>query len=112
MAITYTWNVNTMDAAPSEDGLTDVVKVIHWRLTATDGTYTADAYSTVSLGAPDPAHFTNFNDLTEAEVISWVESKLDVDAVKAGLVNQLANLANPPIVTLQGPWTSANTANT
>ena len=112
MAITYTWNVNTMDAAPSEDGLTDVVKVVHWRLTATDGTYTADTYSTVGLDTPSPDHFTSFNDLTEAQVISWVESKLDVENIKTGLANRLAELANPPIVTLQGPWNSVNSANT
>jgi hypothetical protein len=43
-------------------------------------------------------------------VISWVESKLDVDALKAGLDAQLERLANPPIVVKQGPWIA--TANT
>lgn len=104
MSVTYTWNVKTMEAAPSQDGLADVVKVVHWRLTATDGTNTVDAYSTVSLDTPDPGNYTAFADLTEAQVISWVESKLDVNAVKANLETQLQRLANPPIVTLEGPW--------
>lgn len=108
MAVTYTWNVNTMDAAPSEDGLTDVVKVVHWRLTASDGVHSVDAYSTVSLDSPDPEHYTAFADLTQEQVISWVESRLDVDSLKSNLETQLQNLANPPIVTLQGPW-AANT---
>lgn len=110
MATVYTWNVNTMDTAPSEDGLSDVVKVIHWRLSANDGTHIADTYSTLSLEAPDSEHFTAFGDLTEAQVIAWVESKLDVDALKASLDAQLERLANPPIVVKQGPWTA--TANT
>lgn len=110
MSTTYTWNVNTMDTAPSEDGLSDVVKVIHWRLSATDGTHIAESYSTVSLDAPDAGSFTAFASLTEAQVIAWVESKLDVVKIKEGLDAQLAALANPPIVVKQGPWTAA--ANT
>lgn len=104
MSITYTWNVNTMDTAPALDGLSDVVRVIHWRLTATDGVNSVDTYSTVSLDAPDANNFTAFNTLTEAQVISWVESKLNVVELKASLDSQLAALANPPIVVKQGPW--------
>jgi len=107
MSTTYTWNVNTMDTAPSQDGLSDVVKVIHWRLTASDGVNSVDTYSTVSLDAPDASNFTAFDTLTEAQVISWVESKLDVESLKASLDSQLAALANPPIVVKQGPWNSA-----
>lgn len=107
MSTTYTWNVNTMDVAPSADELTDVVKVIHWRLTATNGVHTAETYSTVSLDAPDAENYTAFADLTEAQVISWVESKLNVEEMKTNLENQLAALANPPIVVKQGPWNVA-----
>ena len=106
MAITYTWNVNTMDTAPSANGLANVVKVVHWRLAATDGTYTAETYSTVSLDSPNPDDYTAFSDLTEAQVISWVEAKLDMDKIKEGLEKQLEQLANPPIVVKQGPWSS------
>jgi hypothetical protein len=104
MATIYTWNVSTMDTAPSEDGLTDVVKVIHWRFSAKNETHTAETYSTISLDTPDAEHFTAFEDLTEAQVIEWVESKLDVESMKASLDKQLERLANPPIVTKQGPW--------
>jgi len=104
MAITYTWNVNTMDTAPSENELTDVVKVVHWRLAATDGTYIADTFSTLPLESPDSENFTAFADLTEAQVISWVESKLNVDAIKLNLNQRLEMIANPPVVTKQGPW--------
>jgi hypothetical protein len=110
MAITYKWNVNTMDVAPSANGLSDVVKVIHWRLSATDGQYYTDSYSTVSLDAPDAENFTSFDSLTEEQVIAWVESKVDVENVKTGLQNQLAALANPPIVVKTGAWNLAPAA--
>lgn len=106
MPITYTWNVNTMDAAPSEDGLINVVKVVHWRLSATDGAYHAETYSTVSLDSPDPSNFKPFNELTEAEVISWLESKLDVEQLKTSLVENIESQKAPKIMTLTGPWVS------
>jgi hypothetical protein len=34
MANTYTWDFPALDTAPSEDGLSDVIKTIHWRITA------------------------------------------------------------------------------
>lgn len=104
MAITYTWDVNTLDTAVSEDGLENVVKIIHWRLSATDGTYKAESYSTVSLDPPSADNFTNFNSLTEEQVIAWLESKLDVDDIKQNLDRELAALAEPPIVTKKAPW--------
>lgn len=108
MATTYKWNVNTMDVAPSSDGLSNVVKVIHWRLNAQNETHYVDTYSTLSLEAPDAANFTEFDALTEEQVIAWVESKLDVVTMKAGLDAQLEQLANPPIVTKSGPWNSTS----
>lgn len=105
---TYTWNVSTMDTAPSENGLTNVVKVIHWRYTATNNTHIADTYSTISLDPPDSETFVEFDSLTEQQVIAWVESKLDVASLKAGLDTRLEQLANPPIVTRSGPWLANN----
>jgi hypothetical protein len=34
--ITYTWDIFKLDCAPSENGLTNVVKTIHWVLQAKD----------------------------------------------------------------------------
>ena len=31
MSIVYTWSFPQFEVAPSEDGLTNVVSVIHWR---------------------------------------------------------------------------------
>jgi hypothetical protein len=47
--------------------------------------------------------FISFDSLTEAEVISWVESSIDVDAVTASLQAKLDSVKTP--VTAVGmPW--------
>jgi hypothetical protein len=104
MSVTYSWNVNTMDVAPSANNLNNVVKVVHWRLIASDGTNSVDSYGSVSLEEPSQNDFVAFNNLTEQKVISWVESKINVTEVKDNLNTQLAKLANPSIVVKQGPW--------
>ena len=104
MAITYTWDVKTMDTAVSEDGLSDVVKIIHWRYTAQEETYFATVYGTIGVDAPNPDQFTPFDSLTEEQVISWVESKLDMNEIKSSLEKQIDNQKAPPIVTKQGNW--------
>ena len=38
MAISYAWDVKTVDTYPTKDSKADVVHNVHWRLTATDGT--------------------------------------------------------------------------
>lgn len=104
MATVYNWVVSAMDTIPSEDGLTDVVSVVHWRRQATDGQYFADVYSTLACAAPDPMSFTPYADLTFEQVCGWLEANLDVASLDAGLDQQIENEINPPIVQLPLPW--------
>lgn len=104
MATTYTWVISQLDTAPSDNGLSNVVKTIHWRLQATNDTHTADVYGSLGLDAPDAEDFVSYSSLTKADVEGWLESKLEVDNLKTNLDNQLAALANPPIVNLNLPW--------
>lgn len=108
MATNYFWRISAMDTAPSDDGLTDVVKTVHWRRDATleqDGkTYTGDIYGAMSCSAPDPMAFTPYADLTFDDVCSWLEANLDVAQLDAALDAQIENQINPPLVQLPLPW--------
>ena len=110
-APTVTWAIAQLETAPSEDGLTDVVKVAHWTVSAVevDGTetYTASGYGSVGFGEPDPDSFTEYSDITEDEAIEWVKETLGSDQVLTigeSLLNQIASQKNPPIVVLPLPW--------
>ena len=102
--LTYSWSFPEFDVAKSEDGLTDVVKVIHWRYDATDGEYSAGAYGTVGLGAPNPTDFIPYDQITEQWTIDAVSASLDVPAMQANLAAQIENEKNPPIVPMQPPF--------
>ena len=100
----YNWVISAMDTAPSEDGLTDVVKAVHWRYQAQDAEYFVDVYGSMACTTPSDTDFTAYPDLTEDQVISWLEAGLDAEALKAKLDAQIENQKNPPIVNLPLPW--------
>lgn len=106
--MTYSWTISQLDTAPQEGKLHDVVKVIHWRYEATeevgDKNYTAEVYSTYSCPTPSDKDFTAYPDLTEADVVSWLEQGLDVSSLQDNLNAQIENQKNPPIVNLGLPW--------
>ena len=110
MAISYTWDVSTVDTYPTKDSKSDVVHNVHWRLTATDDTnkdsegnnWTADVYGSQAVDTSDLSSFTAFADLTASDVQGWVEAALGADKVtemKAGLDAQIAEKVTPTSVT-------------
>lgn len=104
---TYNWTISALDCKPQEDGLNDVVVTAHWRVDATDGTYTAGVYGTQSFSLNTEGDFTPFADLTQEQVVGWVQEGMGIEAVTSlqeNLDTQIANQVNPPIVTPPLPW--------
>jgi hypothetical protein len=107
-----TTTVNSMLTAISEDGMTDVVKSASWTRTATEvvgegeeaQTYTASFPGVTPFSAPDPASFTPYEDITEEQVIGWIDSKVDMPAIDARLIADVQNQITPNIVVLPLPW--------
>lgn len=80
----------------SADGF---VTTVHWTASKTDGTYTAGSYGTISY-TQKPEEFVPYDQLTEAQVIGWVETSMGEEGLAAlnlRLDNDLAAQANPPI---------------
>ena len=108
MANTYQWDFPQIDTAPSENGLTDVAKTIHWRVTAvSDSEINADgqalsvsAYGTAAAGEVNADTFVAFDSLTK----DWCKARVlaVLDKTEAELQEMLDEqtqaIANPPIV--------------
>jgi hypothetical protein len=98
--MTYKWIISDLVAKIQDGELSNIIETVHWRYQATDGEHTADVYGSVGLEAPDAESFKPFEEVTEADVIAWLEAKLDVEAMQEGLSNQLDAIANPTHVSL------------
>lgn len=113
MAATFTWSiapgglmVQTLDGNP------DTVVRVQVKVSATDGTHTADMMQMAELGAPVAGSFIPFADLTEAQVINWAKASLPQqgERVEPMLTRMLELKANPPIrpMAKPAPWNTCS----
>ena len=103
---TITWSITAMNCSTTEQN-PDTVIVCHWQCNGTDGTYNASIYSTCSVPSPTGS-FTPYSSLTQEQVLGWCYANgVDKTATEAAVEAQLANLQNPPVVTLSLPWSQA-----
>ena len=109
MSITTTWVIEQMNCYPTADGQTDVVFNVAWRANATNGIYNATAYGTVGVTYEAGSPYTPYDQLTQAQVVGWVQSALGeerVASIEANLATQIDNQVNPPVVNPPLPWAS------
>lgn len=109
MATTYNWNVVQMEAYPEKDGYTNVVFQVHWTLTGTDGEYTGGAYGSVGVTLDGDGGYTPYDELTQEQVVGWVQEALGAEQVaelEANVAAQIEKQINPTVVTPSLPWTN------
>ena len=120
MAVTHTWSVSDQLQTRTQDGLSEVVFSVVWRLNSeetVDGTtYSISSANQISLNTDnlDPATFTAFADLTEAQVVGWAKATIDANAAEgegvpcaeweAGHDRNIAKQINPPTAVETAPW--------
>lgn len=106
MTITYTWIFTGFDVAPAENGLTDVVKTIHWRYRGTDEQDNfVDTYGSVSLPSSSPENFVPFDQITRQWAIDAVSEIVDTVAIEElharkwqDILANMELLQNPSII--------------
>ena len=87
----YTWNIIQMDCYPQAEGEVNVVWNALWKLSATDGItvcyITGNQPLTYVAGTP----YTPYDQLTQAQVIGWVQTAMGASAIAANekIVNDL-----------------------
>ena len=88
----------------NREASTGIITTVHWSASKTSGEHTASSYGTVGLTAGDS--IIPFADVTEANVLAWLGSVMDLEAMETSLDTQLAALAAPAV--LNGmPWSAA-----
>jgi hypothetical protein len=104
-----------MECRVHEENMDDVVIIVHWRFQANEihdeKDYFAETYGATSVGMPDPENFTPYDQLTEEQVVGWLEAELDVPAMTASLQENIDLQINPVVVTLPPAWNTPPTPN-
>ena len=100
MAITKTWEVNTLQRELADGYVNKVI----YRVKGTDGTYETRATGEVDLEKPDT--LVPYKDLTHDTVISWVKAKLGADQVASieKAIDNNITLQKTPTHGVGTPW--------
>ena len=99
MAITYVWAVERMYTMPTPEP--DFVVNVSWILTGTEGDNTASVEGNLQISQDEESEdFTPYADLTEAQVLGWVQDDLGETGVsnyKENVAGQIDSMVNPPV---------------
>ena len=101
MAITKTWEVNTLERELA-DGY---VKRVIYRVKGIDGSE-EKARRTGEVELEKPKTLIPYKDLTESKVLEWIKAKLGTDTVTAiekSLEDEI-ELINTPVTQTGKPW--------
>ena len=104
MSTTFSWRIANLERYTA-DG---VVFTVHYTVNAEDGTYSAGAYGSLGLEAPEPDSMIPFDNLTKEIVVGWVKGKLGdekVAKIEAALQAQLDE-KHAPTKAAGLPWVS------
>lgn len=97
----FTWSVVNMERK-TDDGF---VITVHYNVSAVDGEFTASTYGTVGF-TKEEMDYVPFEQLTQEQVIGWVQESLGKDTVEEALASQIEAQKNP--VSESGlPWSEA-----
>lgn len=102
-----TWTVTSLLVKPQADEFSDVVYIVNWLCSDTDGTNEARRGGKTEVPTPAGGTFVPFDQLNEAEVIGWVQATLgaaEVAAIEADLNFQILYMQQPPVVEMPLPW--------
>ena len=106
--ITPIWTVTKLSCKPDVDGKVDYVVTAYWNCAATDGGYSGIVCGAtmfkVDTTKPD---YIPYSDLTEVEVLQWVQASIGAEAVantETTVLLQIEAQKNPPIVQPPLPW--------
>ena len=111
-----------MDCQIIQDGLSNVVITVHWRLMGQRDGFVAESYGAIAVPSPSGSDFTPYSALTQEQVVGWVETAMSVqppveegqepqktqlELIKEGINSQIELLINPVFETLPLPFTTS-----
>jgi len=109
--MTTSWKIEKLDCKVSENGLSNVAYRVHCICNVIDvidgKSYVAAKRVVIPLTSPDPGNFTEFSNLTKAQVVEWIENSLGEEGLSTltlELSTQNNLKANPIVVTLEPPF--------
>ena len=105
MSVSYNWSIADLNRK-TEDGF---VFTVHWRVDASNETYSEGAYGSIGLERPD--ELVPFDQLTNEQVVQWVKDYFGeekVAEIEAALAARISEKQTPTEASgLPSSWAAA-----
>jgi len=96
MANTYTTTITNMYTVSTPDP--DYVVNVLFTVSGTDGTHTASIDGNIQFAQEaKESGFIPYAQLTQAEVLSWINESGQIPNLEANIDGQIASMVNPPV---------------
>ena len=110
---TYTWAVTAL-YTETIAGEQNYVVIANYSVVGVDGTHEASLSNIARFSTESVSPFIPYEDLTEADVIGWIQADLGTDGVDnlyACIQGQIDSQKNPPVVPVNTPlpWSTPAT---
>ena len=106
--LTKTWKITSVQVRPQLDTYSNVVSVINWMLSVSNGTQVlAGQAGATQLGSPSSTSYVDYTTLTEAQLIDWIKTTLGADKVaecERFVENQAMSMISPVVNKVAPPW--------
>lgn len=107
MEIVYSYYIQKIECKPEYNGLENVVYRVLWTLTGASEGFTQTLNREDFVSAPSGEDFTPFDQLTESQVMGWIESVLGEEGMqtcKDYVYQHLYKTINPDVIDIGLPW--------
>lgn len=105
-----TWEIDNLEVKPTEGDRTNVVITVDWRCIGTDGPHSQNAFGGVNVVNVDEdgnvvlsGQFTEFDNLTKDQVLSWCWQKVNKDFVEETVSAKLEAVKKQALVSMSLP---------
>jgi len=78
---TYIWKIENLGFTILDEGRQNVVNVIAWRFSGTDGVFSGETCGATKIELDETSKFIKYEDLTEGIVIGWLKSALGEEQI-------------------------------
>jgi hypothetical protein len=103
MAVTYEWDINSIDVIRQHGEYENVVAKVVWKCTAVDGSNTKEMIGVQELNVNNlGSEFTSYEEITKEQILEWTKVFLNVPAIERSIIPNTFTrsfLADPDEVT-------------
>jgi hypothetical protein len=75
------WKINKLEVIPKEGSLTEVIQYAYYQRIVSEGEYSAFIDGKMLFPSPESSDFIPYKDITENDIISWIEPNVELEQI-------------------------------